>query len=129
MDDQGLDKLLFFTVVALTLIGLVMVFSSSCRIAMETTNADDASFFLRRHVIRVVLGFILLYVFTRVSEGNLRSMAAPLLLFSVALLVLVLLPTSLRHSVRGSSRWLKMGPFSFQPSDLARVALILYIAD
>jgi cell division protein FtsW len=129
MDEHGMDRLLLFSVIALTMIGLVMVYSSSYIIAQESTKARDASFFLRRHILRVVLGFLLMYMATRMNENVFRSLAKPLLLLSVGLLLLVLLPTPLRLCVRGSARWLKLGYFSFQPSDVAKIGLILYISD
>ncbi|MFH1220066.1 MAG: putative peptidoglycan glycosyltransferase FtsW [Candidatus Eisenbacteria bacterium] len=129
MDEHGMDRYLLFAVITLTLVGLVMVYSSSYIIAQESPKARDAAFFLRRHVIRVVLGFILMYMATRMNESAFRRIAKGLLLLSLGLLVLVLLPTPLRLVVRGSARWIKLGYFSFQPSDVARIALILYIAD
>jgi cell division protein FtsW len=53
----------------------------------------------------------------------------PLVLVSLVLLVLTLVPNPLRLTVRGSSRWLKLGPLSFQPSEVAKIGLILYLAD
>ncbi|HVP56735.1 MAG TPA: putative peptidoglycan glycosyltransferase FtsW, partial [bacterium] len=75
------------------------------------------------------LGLILMYMATRMNESSFRSLAKPLLLGSIALLVIVLLPTPLRLCVRGSARWLRLGYFSFQPSDVARIGLILYLSD
>jgi cell division protein FtsW len=129
MDEHGMDKLLLFAVVALTMIGLVMVYSSSYIIAQESTKARDTSFFLRRHMLRVVLGFLLMYMATRTNESIFRSLAKPLVLISLALLVIVLLPTPLRLCVRGSARWIRLGYFSFQPSDIAKIGLILYLSD
>jgi cell division protein FtsW len=129
VEDHGTDKLLIFAVVALTALGLMMVYSSSYIIAQESTRARDASFFLRRHLVRVALGLILMYLATRMKENSFRSAAKFLMVTSIFLLVLVLLPTPLTLKVRGSARWLKMGFFSFQPSDVARFGLIIYIAD
>jgi cell division protein FtsW len=129
MNSYGPDKTLIFVVLALMLTGLVMVYSSSYRIAIETTRAHDASFFLRNHLLRVMLGLILMYVFTKAGESPLRAMAKPLMILSIGLLFLTVVPNPLRSCVRGSCRWLKAGPFSFQPSELAKIALILYVAD
>jgi cell division protein FtsW len=129
MDEYRSDTLLLFSIVALTLIGLVMVYSSSYSIAIESTQARDANFFFRKHLVRVMLGLLLLYIFARVGEHRLRSIALPAVLVSIGLLVLVLLPTGLRLCIRGSCRWLRIGPVSFQPSELARIGLILYLAD
>ena len=124
-----MDKLLLFSVIALALMGLVMVYSSSYIIAQQSTKAGDAAFFLRRHILRVVLGLVLMYMASKMNEGVFRSTAKYMIVLSICLLVLVLLPTGLTLKVRGSSRWLRLGFFSFQPSDVARIALIVYIAD
>ena len=129
MDSTGMDKILLFVVLALVLIGLVMVFSSSYQIAKETTRAKDPSFFLRNHVVRVMLGLVLLVLLARTGENSLRAIAGPLVLLSLVLLVLTLIPSPLRLTVRGSSRWIKLGPLSFQPSEVAKIGLILYLAD
>jgi cell division protein FtsW len=129
MDESGIDKILLFAIMALTLLGLVMVYSSSYAIATEVAGAKAPSFFLRKHVVRVILGFVLLFLFTRISENALRTLARPLLLFSILLLILTLLPTSLRLCARGSCRWLRFGGFSFQPSEVAKIGLVLYLAD
>jgi cell division protein FtsW len=129
MGDQGIDKILLFVVVALTLVGLVMVYSSSYTKALEATGARDASLFLRKHLVRVMLGALLLYLCVRAGERNLRKLAPYALVGSLALLVLVLLPTPLQHSVRGAARWLKVGPLVFQPSEVAKIGLVMYLAD
>ena len=129
MDEHGMDKLLLFSVLALALLGVVTVYSSSYIIAQQSTKAGDAAFFFRRHILRVILGFALMYMASRMNEGVFRSTAKFMVVLSIFLLVLVLLPTPLTLKVRGSSRWLRLGFFSFQPSDVARIALIVYIAD
>ena len=129
MDEAGVDKILLFAVMALTLIGLVMVYSSSYAIATEVAGAKSPSFFLRKHIVRVVLGFILLFLFSKVNETTLRKLARPALLVSMFLLILTLVPTSLRLCARGSCRWLRIGGFSFQPSEVAKIAIVLYLAD
>jgi cell division protein FtsW len=129
VDEHGLDKLLIFAIAALTMIGLVMVYSSSYTVAMEATKAKDSSLFLRNHIVRLVLGAMLFYLFARSGEKALRRLAMPLVCLSIALLALTLIPTDLRMTIRGSSRWLRFGHFSFQPSEIAKLALILYIAD
>ncbi|MFH1312874.1 MAG: putative peptidoglycan glycosyltransferase FtsW [Candidatus Eisenbacteria bacterium] len=124
-----MDKILLFAVLALTLVGLVMVYSSSYTIAPEVAGSKVSSYFLRKHVVRIAFGFLLLFLFARIGENALRTLARPLMIASIALLVLTLLPTSLRYCVRGSSRWLKIGGFSFQPSEVAKIALVVYLAD
>jgi cell division protein FtsW len=129
MDETGVDRVLLFAILALTLVGLVMVYSSSYAIATEVAGAKTPSFFFRKHIVRVAFGLLLMFLFTRVGEHTLRTCARPLLVVSIALLVLTLVPTALRLCARGSCRWLRLGGFSFQPSEIARIALVLYLAD
>jgi len=129
MDRAGVDRILIFVVLALVLMGLVMVYSSSYQFAKENTMAGDASFFLRNHVVRILLGLLMLFLFTRVGETSIRLIARPLVILSLVLLALTLIPNPLRLTVRSASRWLKLGPLSFQPSEVAKIALILYLAD
>jgi cell division protein FtsW len=129
MDSSGVDRVLLFVILALVLMGLVMVYSASYQFAKESTLAKDPSFFLRNHVVRILLGLVLLFLFTRTGENSLRMIAVPLVLLSLVLLALTLIPNPLRLTVRDSSRWLKLGPLSFQPSEVAKIGLILYLAD
>jgi len=129
IDEAGSDRILFFTIIALTLFGLVVVYSSSYVIATEIAGAGSPSFFLRRHIIRIIPGFFLMLVFMRMNEQTLRNLARPLIVLSLVLLLLTVIPTSLRVNIRGAYRWLKIGNFVFQPSEIAKVALILYLAD
>jgi cell division protein FtsW len=129
VEHRGVDMVLLFAVVALSLAGIVMVYSASYGFAIEATESHDSGLFLRHHIIRVVLGFMLLIVFMKVREDVLRRLAKPLLIVALVLLGLVLVPSPLRVEVRGSARWLRLGFFVFQPSELAKIALIVYLAD
>jgi len=127
--NRSVDRVLLFAIVALSLIGIVMVYSASYGFAIEATGAEDPALFLRHHIIRIVLGFMLLVLFMKVREDVLRRLAKPLLIAALVLLGLVLVPSPLSVEVRGSARWLHLGYFVFQPSELAKIALIVYLAD
>jgi cell division protein FtsW len=128
-ERRNVDRVLLFSIVALSLVGIVMVYSASYGFAIEATASQDPGLFLRHHIIRVVLGFMLLALFMKVREDVLRRLAKPLLIVALVLLGLVLVPSPLRVEVRGSARWLRLGYFVFQPSELAKIALIVYLAD
>lgn len=129
MDSISADRVLLFTIVALSVIGIVMVYSASYGFAIEATGSEDPGLFLRQHIIRVVLGFLLLTFFMKVREDVLRRLAKPLMIVALILLGLVLVQSPLRVEVRGSARWLRFGYFVFQPSELAKIGLIIYLAD
>jgi cell division protein FtsW len=129
MERDSIDKVLLFAVVALSLVGVIMVYSASYGFAIEATGSEDPGLFLRQHMIRVILGFLLLFTFMKVREDVIRRLAKPAMVTALVLLALVLVPSPLRVEVRGSARWLRLGFFAFQPSELAKIALIIYLAD
>jgi cell division protein FtsW len=117
---------LLSTIVVLNLVGLVMVLSSS---SVEALARYGSSWlFFKRQLAWAVLGLVGLAVSSRVDYRILRRYVGLLLVVSSALLVLVLVP-GVGIAVSGSSRWLGVGAARFQPSELAKLALLVYCAD
>lgn len=119
------DVILLFPVLILVGIGIVMVYSASCALALEKFGSD--SYFLKRQIAFAVLGFIALIFFRFFPMKLIRSMTYPLLLLSLALLTAVHI-SGLGFSAGGATRWLRFGFLSFQPSEFARFTLIVYLA-
>jgi cell division protein FtsW len=117
---------LLSTVAVLTFIGLVMVLSSSSVEALA--NYGSSWLFFKRQLLWTVLGLLTLVAVSRVDYHSLRRVIGPLLIISTVLLLAVLVP-GVGVSVNGSTRWLGVGPLRFQPSELAKLALLLYSAD
>lgn len=117
---------LLSTILVLNLVGLVMVLSSSSVEALA--NYGSSWLFFKRQLAWTVLGLCALAVTSRVDYRVLRRFVGPLLVASSALLVLVLVP-GVGIAVRGSTRWLGAGSLRFQPSELAKLALLVYCAD
>ncbi len=117
---------LFFSVLILTCIGIVMVYSASSLFALE--RFGDGEFFLKRHILFFIVGLILMFFVMSIDYVKLRKWTKPLLFLTILLLLLVLIP-GIGHEIRGARRWLVIGPFSFQPSEFAKIALILYLAE
>jgi cell division protein FtsW len=110
-------------VVVLNAIGLVMVLSAS---SVHSLQAYGTSWlFFKRQVIWVLIGAGSLAAVSRVDYRRWARVAIPMLVVTVALLVAVLMP-GLGVAVNGSSRWLRAGPLSLQPSELGKLALILF---
>lgn len=107
-------------------VGVVMIYSASAIFAYE--NLGDSTYYLKRHLFYLVVGFILCGLVMGIDYVHFRKIAKPLLLFSIFLLVLLHLP-GIARQVGGAKRWFRMGMFSFQPSELAKFAIILYMAD
>ena len=118
--------LLVATVAVLCLIGLVMVLSASSVQALREYGSSWLYF--RRQVMWVLLGAIALTAFSRVDYRKLRRFGSALLGLSLVLLVLVLMP-GLGITAGGSTRWLGFGSWRMQPSELAKLGLLLFCAD
>ncbi len=117
---------LFLVSVILICIGIVMIYSASSIYAWEIYK--DTSFFLKRHICFLAIGIILTFLVMLVDYKRFRRFAKPLLLLSLSLLVLVLIP-GIGREVFGARRWFRFKFISFQPSELAGIAMIIYIAD
>jgi cell division protein FtsW len=120
------DYVLFLLVVLLLGIGVVMVYSASAILATE--RFGDPYFFLRKQCFWAVLGLAVLWGAMSVDYRRWRRFVLPLLAVAVGLLVLVLVP-AFGQEINGTRRWLRWGPVSFQPTELAKLALVLYLAD
>ena len=118
--------MLTFVTSALLLLGLAMIFSASFVSSLE----DQASPFLyvKKQALWAVLGIVAFIAFSRIDYRKLKGWGYVGLVVVVLLLMAVLIP-GLGVTAGGSSRWLSLGPLSLQPSELAKLALILFIAD
>jgi cell division protein FtsW len=121
---------LFWTIIATTallcLIGLVFVFSASM-VTASHTKADSGYWFYRQAMF-LGLGIVVMWIGSRVDYHQWIRLGPAVLAFSVFCLFLVLLPTPLRHTINGSTRWLGPDVLSFQPSELAKLGVILWLA-
>lgn len=114
---------LALSTLALVSFGLVMVFSAtSVRSALAS---GDEYGFLRRQGMYVGVGLLLLLILARTRYDRLRHLAGPMLLGSFVLLIAVLL---VAEPVNGARRWFGIGSFGLQPSELAKLALVLWLA-
>ena len=102
-----------------------MVYSASFAIAGERFR--DAYHFLKKQAMAAGLGIALLFLAAKLDYHRWQALAVPLLVLSGALLGILIFP-GLRHEVGGSARWLKFSFLSFQPAELAKLALVIYLA-
>jgi cell division protein FtsW len=115
--------LLVLLTLGLVAFGLVMVYSASSARAMLA--AGDPAYYLKRQALYALLGLGLLALMSRIDFRTLRFVGGPLLALSFFLLVAVL---ALGAEVNGARRWLSTGVIDFQPSELAKLALALWVA-
>lgn len=119
------DVTLIMSAMLLLGIGLVMVASSSIEIADRATG--DPLYYFKRQVIFAVIGIMAAMVFTKIRLAHWENSGISLLVLMVALLVLVLVP-GMGRTVYGSTRWLALGPFGLQVSEVVKLLLIIYLA-
>ena len=113
-------------IAVLTLLGLVMVLSASSVTALHVEGSSWTYF--RKQALWTVLGAAALVITTRVPYHHWRRFVPTLLLVSFSLMVVVLIP-SIGNEVNGARAWFSFGPIGFQPSELMKLALLLYTAD
>lgn len=119
------DPFLLFTALGLVGLGIIMVYSASFVIAGQ--RFGDPYHFLKKQALAALFGILLLLLVSRMDYHRWRSLAIPLLLVSLLLLVALLLPW-FRQVTGGSTRWLRFWSLSFQPAELAKLALVIYLA-
>jgi cell division protein FtsW len=119
------DGSLLAVTLILTLVGLVMVFSASAVVA--GSRFHDSIYFLKRQSAWLIFGVMLLYGVSRLDYAVWRKLALPLLGLTLVLLAMVLLP-SFGSVSKGARRWLRVGPVSIQPAEIAKVVIVFYLA-
>src|SRR3954452_12263043 len=118
--------LLFAVIVVLNLIGLVMVLSASSVTALH--HEGSSYYYFERQLLWLGLGSVAFFVALRLDYHRLRKLAVPLLVASIGLLFVVLIP-GIGANVNGSSRWIGVGTFGIQPSEFAKLAMLIFAAD
>ena len=119
------DLVIMLMAIALTCFGVVMVYSASS--IMAAKRFSDGFFFLKRQGLFALIGFAIMLGTMRINYQFWRKLAAPILLGCIVLLVLVLIP-GIGGSAGGASRWIRLPGFSLQPAEIAKIALIMYMA-
>ncbi|HEY8090160.1 MAG TPA: putative lipid II flippase FtsW [Polyangiaceae bacterium] len=118
------DPVLAATVVALVGFGVVMVYSASA--VQATVQYHDPQFFLKRQVIYAVVGLLGTWIASRIDYHRLYKLTYPVLV--VVGLLLLACVVGFGHSGGGAARWLSVGPVHVQPAEMAKVALVIWLA-
>jgi cell division protein FtsW len=118
------DFMLMSAVVGLVFLGTLMVFSSSVIMADVRWHSPYSFFF--KQLMWVAIGSSLMWYFTQFDYRTLQKYAKPL---TVAVVILLGLALVIGTAKLGAKRWLKIGPFSMQPSELAKYVLVIALAD
>ncbi len=121
------DRLLLFAIFMLLIVSVVMVYSSSSVVAL--TTYDDPAFFMKRQIIWALIGLALMAVTMRLDHRHLSKQRVVIALVVISFLLLAAtLAPGVGRMINGSRRWLRLSVLSFQPSELAKFALVVYMS-
>jgi cell division protein FtsW len=127
--ELGFDQPLLWVVVTLLAWGLVMVYSASIALPDNPRFGNyESTHFVTRHALFMFIGLVTSLVAFQLPIRTWEKLAPWLFALALFLLVLVLIP-HLGRSVNGARRWIPLGVMNFQPSELAKLAVLLYAAD
>ena len=121
-----LDSKLLSTIFILVVFGLVMI--ASAGISYSQSRFNDPYYFFKHQLFYGVLpGLVVLYITQKIDYGFWKKISFPVFIVSIILLILVFVP-GFESKIYGASRWLRLGIFSFQPSEMLKLSLIIYLA-
>ncbi|MFH1655111.1 MAG: putative lipid II flippase FtsW [Candidatus Omnitrophota bacterium] len=106
-------------------LGVVMIYSTSSIYAWQ--KLGDPAYFLKRHILYIMLGTILTLLIMSIDYRLLQRHAKSIMLISLFLLILVLIP-GVGREISGARRWFRFFGLSFQPAEFAQLAMIIYVA-
>ena len=118
-----LDQMLLITVLVLEISGLVILYSASAY--NGRVRFSDAGYYLKKQLFAAVLGFGCMWLISRMDYHKMAQFATLAYILSMALSGAVLL---VGDAYNGSRRWLSVGPLSFQPSEVAKIAVIVCLS-
>ena len=119
------DMPFLLMVIALSLFCVLMVYNSS--VALAIRDFSDPLYYVKEQIKWLVIGFISLYICSRVRYTFWREVAVPILIGTLVLLFAVFLP-GIGVSALGARRWISLGFTVFQPAELAKLSLIFYLS-
>jgi len=120
---KAADKWFLFAVLSLMFMSLVVVYSASA--FWSELKFQNAAYLLRSHLFKVFIGVVLIFVMAKLDYHKYRKYAFQLLAIAGFLLVVAI---GQRVIIKGAARWIHLGIFSFEPSEIARIALLFFIA-
>lgn len=122
-EPRYFDYNLLFIIIFLICFGLVMLYSTSSYTAAN--KFGDAAFYLKKQLMAIILGFVFLFLLAKIPYTFWKKFSVLAYLLSAGLCGAVIVAG---QNYNGSQRWLQIGPVSFQPSEFAKIAMILFLA-
>lgn len=125
-EKSYIDYSMIFVVIFLVCFGLIMVYStSSYEASMSAVTNNDPAYYLKKQLSAAVIGFVFMIIAAFFPYHAYERIALPAYVTSIVLIFLVLTP--LGYEANGARRWLRIG-FSIQPAEIAKVAIIIFVA-
>ncbi len=124
MKTVKMDAALIISVMVLVTLGVVMVYSASALNAARYTG--DGAFFVKRQILFALIGLVVLVAASMIPYEFWKRSVIPMLLITIVLLAAVIGP--LGHRANGASRWFRIGPFSLQVAEFAKLVVVMYMA-
>ena len=118
-----IDPIILLSLIILVTFGVIMVFSASYYVGK--TKYDDILYFFKKQGSFALLGFLVLPIITRVDWRLYKNFSKLAYIVSIVFLILVIF---IGQEIKGAKRWLVIGPINFQPSEVAKIGLILYLS-
>ncbi len=118
-----MDRTILIITLILLIIGTIMVYSST---SVPKDGETPSFYYLTKHLLTAFIGIVLMFIFAFISLDTIRRSAIPLLIISFVLLLLVF--TDLGVSAGGARRWIRLWPTMFQPSELAKLSMVIFIS-
>lgn len=126
MLHQRIDLPLLVSSLLLLCVGSVMVYSASSAVAEEMFSGDSG-FFVKRYLVRLILGIVILILFASLNYQQLRKWSPVLIALGMAFLILVFVP-GIGMTIRGATRTLSLFSMTIQPAEGVKIALVIYLA-
>jgi cell division protein FtsW len=124
-EDKSPDVILLLVTLILVTMGTAMIYSSSSIIALE--KFKDGQYFLKKQILFVFMGLISMVLMTKMSYTQLKKVAYPGIVVSIVLLALLFVP-HIGVKRGGATRWLNLGFFSFQVTEMVKIAVVIFLA-
>lgn len=120
---KNIDLSLLFAIILLSVLGTVMVFSAGAPYA--EARYDDSSYFMKKQILWLTLGFLIMVPVSKIPPGIYKKLTPYLYAVTLGLLILVLVVGFVGN---GAKRWISIGPVTIQPSEIAKITIIMMLA-
>lgn len=121
------DYVLAIAALVLVAFGLIMMYNINPALSQKLLGRVDSAYYFRNQLINIGIGLVALFIAMHVYYQRWRQVAIPLLAVAIVATLLLLVP-ALSTAKNGATRWLDLGPLSFQPAELLKIAMVVYLA-